>query len=744
MIYMADNNYIWIFGENNAKNAKDNVFSLWKYALSQDDDVRKYLVLKKNSINQKLFESLSSREKEFVLWFNSTKHVKTYSDADLLFVSSSIEDVIPTKYLKINYQYDANKSVIVIPNETSSLIRPNITGESLNGKIFRYCVFDKRNLETLNMENNFNEYQLKYAALPPKYCESFFKKDSQTPKDQILWIVEWRYYIDNRKAFVDKLCHVLKSDELKSYLKDNGLTLKVCLHQYYTKKLFKDIYDCRDEHIVIMNENNADLNEEMTKSKLLITDYSSHAFDFALLKRPVLLYQPDLDEVNKKRELNIDLDELRKYSITNEDELISNITNEDYGIIPAFDIWDENISIDADRHIKELYDYFLDKQKNKITFLGYNFYGLGGTVNATKGLAESLMEEGYMVEMFSLFKIEPEYILPNGINFNHAFEKKLRKDRIKTFPFKFIKKYGYLRHETNVDAINSYSAYRLRKLLKNIKSNTVVSTRDTLHLFLEEAKSEFIKNKLYFFHASADAVDVMYPGLMPKLKKKRLSKAIFVTENNRLEFERIHGYNNYDSYMISGNTIESSKIIDKNLIETVPKKDIYHGIYLLRISIERKNDIQNLFDFARYLKKNNIKNIIIDVYGNGNYVDEFLNQLHKENLQSIIHYKNKTNNPIGEIRNHDFMCDLTLIQSFGMTYLEGILNGKKVFCMKNPGSLEVMNEIPNSYIESFDWLCNQIENIDKVPIEELKSNYDNIYNKYSPSSVCKKFISFLD
>ena len=79
-----------------------------------------------------------------------------------------------------------------------------------------------------------------------------------------------------------------------------------------------------------------------------------------------------------------------------------------------------------------------------------------------------------------------------------------------------------------------------------------------------------------------------------------------------------------------------------------------------------------------------------------------------------------------------------------MTYIEGVLNGRKVFCMKNPGSVEVMNDIPNSYIESFDWLVKEINNIDKISLEELQSNYDNILSKYSQEAVCEKFLNFLD
>ena len=49
-----------------------------------------------------------------------------------------------------------------------------------------------------------------------------------------------------------------------------------------------------------------------------------------------------------------------------------------------------------------MYDDIAEMQRNKITFIGYNFFGIGGTVYATKSLAEGLLEQKYLVELLSL------------------------------------------------------------------------------------------------------------------------------------------------------------------------------------------------------------------------------------------------------------------------------------------------------------------------------------------------------
>lgn len=742
---MKVNNYIWIFGENRAESACENAFNFWKYCLSHEDGIDKYLVLKKNESTLKTYEKLSKKEKEHVLWHNSKQHKNIFDKADMCFISDSFEDVCPTKARFRQKKYPIEKPLVFLQKDTNSLFNTRFTGESQNNNIFRFCVYDKDNLEIFKQKNNFKDYQLRYIKYPLRFDSAFISKDQEVnEKNLLLWVVEWRYYESIRSSFVDSLIDVLKSSELNNYLENNDLTLKVHLHRYYRKNLFKQIYDCENDHIMIVDTNILS-DENIVNSRLLITDYSSYAYDFTLLKRPVLLYQPDFDYVKNKHQFLHDENEIK--NIKTEDELISAVTSQNVILNPVFDIWDENALDDVadDNHIKETYDYFCEKQKNKITFVGYNFFGAGGTVSSTKALAEGLMQQDYFVEMYSILRTNSKNEKPYGINFKYGYYRHTEslKDKLKYKLFKLTRNYGYLSHEQNLDAINPYSKYHLKKTLKNIKSKTVVSTRETLHLFVEECDSDFIEDKIYFFHAFANAVDVMYPNLIHKLKKKTLDKAIFVTDANRIALKDQFDFDNYNDYIVIGNALEQNKIIPKDEIRTIPEKDKYYGIYLVRFSVERIHDLNNLVNFAKHLKSNNISNIVIDVFGGGNYADEFMEIVYDNNLDNIINYRGRTDHPSSEIKNHDFMADFSLNHSFGMIYIEGVLAGTKVFCMENEGSREVLAGIDDSYIESYEWLVDHIYNISNVSIEELQKNYDIILSRFSQEAVSKKFVDFL-
>lgn len=185
-------------------------------------------------------------------------------------------------------------------------------------------------------------------------------------------------------------------------------------------------------------------------------------------------------------------------------------------------------------------------------------------------------------------------------------------------------------------------------------------------------------------------------------------------------------------------------MIKREEIKPIKTKNVYHSVYLLRISKDRIADLENLFDFANYMKCKKFNRLIIHVYGTGNYIEEFKNKIIERKLEKYVKYEGVLVDISKELQIYDFVTDFTLNHSFGMTYLEAILNGKMVFGMINQGSKQALKELPYCYINSFDDLIYKVKNIDKISLDDLQRNYDIIYNKYSRDAITDKFIKYLE
>lgn len=755
------NNYIWLFGENLGKTANNNSFYFWKHIVNKKkDNINKYIILEKNKNNKEIYEKLNEREKKSVVWRNSLKHFILFFKADMYFVTLSYRDIRPEKFGNKEYNFKIERPLVYLQHGTIGIKKIGYRGNTYNNNMFRFIYYNKNIKEDLIEQNDFRKYQLYYGKYLPRYKELVRKNNlelkSKTENNQILWFLTWREYKENSlasKIFIKKINYILKNEQLNEYLKKNNIKLRFCIHQLYKTNAEEFMEDVDTKNIELIYASDINLMDEIVKSKMLITDYSSLGFDFTFLKKPVVLFQPDREDYLAKRETYCTLEELEKYSIDSNEEFIDTIINEKYDINEFFSSrinTDVNYKkIEKGLHIDRMYDYFKKKQEEKITFLGYNFYGVGGTVNATRSLAEGLLEKGYMVELLSLRKIGKALKMPYGLTLTCVYDllgiqysciNKLKKDLWD----KNKKNFSYFKYDVSKEYLKPYVLKGLTEILDKIKSKTVISTRETLHLFLDDTKNEKIKNKIYFYHCQANLIDELFPGIMDEIRKRKLGKTVFVTEKNREAYKEEQRYENYDKYIVIGNALERKNVRNINKIEKVEEKDKYTVIYLLRISQERECDLQNLIGFAKYLKENKIKNIIIDVFGDGDYVDEFLDMLIENDLTNIIHYKGKTNDSTYHIRRHDALVDFTLNHSFGMTYIEGILSGKMVFCMKNTGSLEVMSDIPEAFINSYEDLANKIINLPNITVEQLQENYKKIEDKYSRKVVTQKFIDFMN
>lgn len=748
----SNEDIIWLFGENEGNTINNNSYFMWEQVVEHQDEIKKYFVVIKNKKNKQIVSRLSKEKQKYIVWKNSFKHWLLYLKANMFWVSLSYKDVIPNKIFVLNTNVGPKKPIIYLQHGTLGIKKIGYTGKSYNNNMFKFLIYNDKIVDDFKKYNNFKDYQIYKLKYHPRYKELLRISDNFKKQDekQILFFITWReYFGDNKQTdiFIKKLEKLLSNKKLQQFLSFKNYKIKLCLHQFFydTNKLdvLKEL-----NRIEVVTPKQVDVMYEIATSDVLITDYSSVGFDFTFLNKPVILYQPDLNNYLKYRETYCSIEELKKYSVQDTLDLVDIIVNEKFKVNEFFrsrlpDVIDYDY-VRQGKHIEKLYQDMKWAQLNSISFIGYNFYGRGGTVSATKALAEALLEKGYLVQLYSLKKTKSENnTIPSGLNCNSAYASSGRKTEKLKRLYRLKRHYSYLKYDCNKKLLIPYVGIAIRKFLENTKSNTVVSTRESLHLFLNDAKNEFIKNKIYFFHTDANIVNKMYPKLMPEVEKIKLEKCAFVTNKNYEAYMNNFKMQEIDSYSIIGNCLQSDNMIELKDIKKVNKKAVYTGITMLRMSEDRKQDIEKIIEYGMYLKKNKIQSIKIDVYGMGTLAEEFEKVIKKQGISKYISYCGFTDTPSEEIRQRDFLVDFSKHQSFGMTYIEGILNGKKVFATITNGSKEVLKDIPNSYFETFEELTDNILHIDSITVKELKENYKKIHNSYSRESVAKNFLKLV-
>jgi len=680
------------------------------------------------------------------------------------------------------------RPVIYLRHGTTGMKRTYYTGDSYWNNMFRFLAYNPEEIEYLIEYNDFRPYQLHYGEYHPRYGEFIRKDKKYTDKNQILWFLTWREYFGTNietKMFTKSISNVLKSAELKDHLIKNDLKLRLCVHQFFDESTFKDIYEYSQPGLIeIVHSKNVNVMDELVKSKLLITDYSSVAYDFTFLNRPVLLYQPDLEVYNKTREFFCKIEDLNNYNIKSSAELISKIINHEYGINPFFrKTLPEKIDYDyiqKNKHIHKLYQYFAKIQRNRITIIGLSFYEHNDVVNSTMNLAESLLESGYLLEVISLYHPKRKrFTAPYGLNMIELYwpNTPSKKDKLLRKIHSSKRNYHYLKYDSKLNLLHPYSGYYLDKLMKNSRSKTIISTRESTHIFLDNCTSDKVKNKIYFFHSPTESPSSGYSQLIDKIKDIDYVNTIFVSENDISFFEDKVNLKNsskmiMNDYLVKNQLLKpnlKSEFLDENynlnkidetefesltselkqeykLLDMIipKKKETYNGLCLLNLDSYYKKDIEEVIKFGNYLKDNSIDNIKLDIMGNGDYSPEFIKSIVENDLFGFINYLGNNRNILNEIRNHDFIIDFSLNPSYNTHYLQGVLNYKKVFCMENPKSREIFNDVPNSFIESYEWLCNQINNLDEITLLKLHDNFNSVNEKFSNESTAKEFLNYIE
>lgn len=301
MMIKKSNRDIWLISERRGE-ARDNGYHLFKYIRENYPSQKVYYVIDSSA-------SDFHKVKEFgaYLHYDSLKHYVYYMMASKL-VCTHLGSNVPDSPVC----WKAEEWGIV--RKKRAYIKHGIVKETLpqhmykNTKADLYICGAKPEYLFVSKKFGYPRRAVKYLGL----CR-FDALHNYTTKNQILVMPTWRQWFGltpRNGRTKEQYDLFVQSDYFKhfhSFLNNKTLdrmlnehNLQLIFYPHHEIQCFLEAFQTPSTNIIIADEKEYDVQQLLKESSLLITDYSSIAFDFAYMRKSVIYYQFDVDTYFEK------------------------------------------------------------------------------------------------------------------------------------------------------------------------------------------------------------------------------------------------------------------------------------------------------------------------------------------------------------------------------------------------------------------------------------------------------------
>lgn len=328
--------------------ADDNGMHLFKYSIKQNEkNIKKYFVIDKNTPYYEKMKKIGP-----VIAYHSMKHRILG-----LFAEKIITSHPDNNYIYAFWGHYPNFAGLL--KSSTIFLQHGITLNNISNWLNKY---DKNLDFLLTASKKEHESLFKYYY---NYDEDIIHllgfprfdnlKDEKTKT--ILLMPSWRRYLTkenkytiSNSSYFKTYNSLINNKKLLKKIKEKGYEIIFRPHPHVYQ--FIDLFD--DNELIKIDYERGSYQDLFKKGALLITDYSSVAFDFAYLKKPVLYYQYGEDYHFNLDESYFDYETMGFGEVCeSEDELIDLI--EDYI---------DNDCKMKEKHIQNVEDYFTFTDQN--------------------------------------------------------------------------------------------------------------------------------------------------------------------------------------------------------------------------------------------------------------------------------------------------------------------------------------------------------------------------------------------
>jgi CDP-glycerol glycerophosphotransferase len=291
---------IWIVGERIYK-AQDTGYAFFRYMRTKHPERKVFYVIEKDSPEKRNVDPFGN-----VLEFKSKEHIYYTLIAKKVISSHHPDYLYPLRTAKFKNKVKADKVFLQHGVMGTKNMVANY-GKYAHGFDTDFFIVSS-DFEKEMIVNDFGYSPKEVFVTGLSRFDTLFKDDVKK-KRQILIIPTWRDWIVTEEAFFEseyfeRYEALINSSRLHRLAKEHNFDIVFCLHpnmQRFSKHF-------ENPSVKIINQGEIDVQHLIKESALMITDYSSVAFDFSFLYKPVIYYQFDRSAFIGKMPSHLDLD----------------------------------------------------------------------------------------------------------------------------------------------------------------------------------------------------------------------------------------------------------------------------------------------------------------------------------------------------------------------------------------------------------------------------------------------------
>ena len=304
------NRRIWLVGGNAGELYADNARAIYEYVRSKKE-IEEFWVLNENS-------SIKDKIPGEILIKGSVNAYLHFMNAEVVMFSHSISaDIVPFLYvvpLLNKFHYKTLKVFLnhgtvglkkrkALNAKTEKIVEKMVQSYDLN-------ICDSKFEKDVKSKSWWNVPQkTTFVTGYPRYDKLY---NANIREKEIFFMPTWRPWLKNNVDDIQKteyfknIINLLQNETLNKFLKIKDIKMSVYIHQLM-HEYFDKFNDVKFEGNINILPKDAEITKEIMKSNMLITDYSSIAYDYLYMDMPILFYQFDKDEYEKKIGSYIDL-----------------------------------------------------------------------------------------------------------------------------------------------------------------------------------------------------------------------------------------------------------------------------------------------------------------------------------------------------------------------------------------------------------------------------------------------------